>query len=92
MLHNEPFTIELTDSVGEDDEIEWEILQDGQRIVKELKGKLDQKRLQYQIMLEKGLEPFEIRVLIVTEEIERNSDSYDLEDTKPELIYIYTYI
>ena len=59
VLHNEPFTIELTDSVGEDDEIEWEILQDGQRIVKE-SGNLSKTFIISDYVNNSQVQPFEI--------------------------------
>ena len=85
VLYNEPFTIELSDSVGEDDEIEWEILQDGQRIVKEL-GDLSKTFIISDYVNISQVQPFEIRA-IVTEEIERDSGTYYLEDIKPELAF-----
>ena len=85
VLHNEPFTIELTDSVSENDEIEWEILQDGQRIVKE-PGGLSKTFIISDYVNNSQVQPFEIRA-IVTEEIERESGIYYLKDTKPELAF-----
>ena len=85
VLHNEPFTIELTDSVDEDDEIEWEILQDGQRIVKE-SGNLSKTFTISDYVSNSQVQPFEIRA-IVTQTIERDSDSYEIENTKAELAF-----